>query len=478
MSTFSGLGTALSSLIAQRQALEVSGQNVANANTVGYTRQRATMVSQPTAVVASMFSTSDGVGNGTRVNGVARLADSFLDAQVRVTTSSTAYLSVRATAYSTLEKSVGEPAKTGLATQLSSMWSAWQDLGNTPNKDSARAVVMETSTAVVDRLASLYTAAQTQWEQARTSTVGAVAEANTIGANVADLNKQILNIQNAGGNANELMDQRDLYVTQLSELVGGVASVRDNGQIDVLVGGNALVSGTTVHTLAVTGATTFAQATDPTTPVGVSVEWAHRPGVSAGLSSGTVGGQLSVLAPADASGTGGILAEAAARYNALATTIAGQVNSLHQSGYTIAGTTGSDFFSLAPGTPAALGLTIAVAGPADIAVGGANLGALDGSIGTKIGALGASPAGPDAQWSATVVELGSRAGSATARHTVAEAARTNAATQQLSQASVDTDEETVNMLAFQRAYEGAARVMTAIDEMLDTLINRTGVVGR
>ncbi|WP_448631307.1 flagellar hook-associated protein FlgK [Cellulomonas soli] len=477
MSTFSGLGTALSSLIAQRQALEVSGQNVANANTVGYTRQRATMVSQPTAVVASMFSTSDGVGNGTRVNGVARLADSFLDAQVRVTTSSTAYLNVRSTAYATLEKSVGEPAKTGLATQLSSMWSAWQDLGNTPNKDSARAVVMETSTAVVDRLASLYTAAQTQWEQARTSTVGAVAEANTIGANVADLNKQILNIQNAGGNANELMDQRDLYVTQLSELIGGVASVRDNGQIDVLVGGNALVSGVTVHTLAVTGATTFTQATG-TPPVAVSVEWAHRPGVPAGLSGGTVGGQLSVLAPADASGTGGILAEAASRYNDLATTIATQVNALHSTGYTIAGTTGTNFFTSPVGDPAALKLSIAVASPADIAVGGANLGALDGSIGTKIGSLGASPTGPDAQWSATVVELGSRAGSATARHAVAEAARTNAATQQLSQASVDTDEETVNMLAFQRAYEGAARVMTAIDEMLDTLINRTGVVGR
>jgi flagellar hook-associated protein 1 FlgK len=61
---------------------------------------------------------------------------------------------------------------------------------------------------------------------------------------------------------------------------------------------------------------------------------------------------------------------------------------------------------------------------------------------------------------------------------VAEAARTTAEAQVLSQTSVDTDEESVNMLAYQRAYQGAARVMTAIDEMLDTLINRTGVVGR
>ncbi|GAA3795275.1 flagellar hook-associated protein FlgK [Cellulomonas soli] len=475
MSTFSGLGTALSSLIAQRQALEVSGQNVANANTVGYTRQRATMVSQPTAVVASMFSTSSGVGNGTRVTGVARLGDTFLDAQVRVTTSSSGYLSARASAYDTLENSVGEPAKTGLATQLSTMWSSWQDLANTPDKDSARSVVLESSTAVVDRLASLYTSAQTQWEQGRTSTVETVAQANTVAANVADLNKEILNIQNAGGNANELMDQRDLLVTQLSEMVGGVASTRDNGQIDVLLGGNSLVSGTTVHTLQVSGATTFLQANAGTS---VSVVWADRPTVPVGLSGGTVAGQLSVLAPPDATGTGGILTEAAARYDTLATTIANQVNALHTTGQTIAGAAGTAFFTFAAGQPAALGLTLAVTDKADIAVATPTGGALDGSIGKAIGALGSSTSGPDAVWSASVVELGSRAASATARYTVAEAARTNASTQQLSQASVDTDEETVNMLAYQRAYEGAARVMTAIDEMLDTLINRTGVVGR
>jgi flagellar hook-associated protein 1 FlgK len=81
-------------------------------------------------------------------------------------------------------------------------------------------------------------------------------------------------------------------------------------------------------------------------------------------------------------------------------------------------------------------------------------------------------------WSAFVVDLGVKSASATSRATVAEAARATASAAQLAQTSVDTDEETVNMLAFQRAYEGAARVLTAVDEMLDTLINRTGVVGR
>ena len=77
-----------------------------------------------------------------------------------------------------------------------------------------------------------------------------------------------------------------------------------------------------------------------------------------------------------------------------------------------------------------------------------------------------------------VVDLGVRSRSRGQRASVAETTRATAEELQLSNASVDIDEESVNMLAYQRAYEGAARVLTAIDEMLDTLINRTGVVGR
>ena len=90
MSTFSGLGTALSSLIAQRQALEVSGQNIANANTVGYTRQRASLSSLPAASVSSMFSTNNGPGQGTRVTGIDRLGDLFIEARVRSQTAGSA----------------------------------------------------------------------------------------------------------------------------------------------------------------------------------------------------------------------------------------------------------------------------------------------------------------------------------------------------------------------------------------------------
>jgi flagellar hook-associated protein 1 FlgK len=484
VSTFSGLGTALSSLIAQRQALDVAGQNIANANTVGYTRQRATLTALPSATVPSMFSTSDGTGQGTRVSGIDRLADAFLDARLRTQTSGASYLAARSEAYTALETSVGEPSTTGLATQLSTFWGGWHDVANTPDKGSAKAVLLEDARAVTDRIGTLYTAAQTQWTQARSSTVTLVDQVNTTAAGVADLNARILDITASGGVAHELADQRDQLVTSLSSLVGASVSVRPDGQVDVLVGGNALVSGGRTHALAVQGATSFAQATGdaravpPVAGTAVSVVWAEHPTRSAGLDGGRVAGLLSVLAPPDGNGTGGLLTEAAARYDALATTIATQVNALHSGAVTSTGATGGAFFTFAAGQPAALGLRVAITDPSGVAVGAAGKGALDGSVGDAIAQLATASGGPDSVWRSAVVEIGARTSSAASRSAVAESARSTAAAQQLAQASVDSDEETVSMLAYQRAYEGAARVLTAIDEMLDTLINRTGVVGR
>jgi flagellar hook-associated protein 1 FlgK len=260
--------------------------------------------------------------------------------------------------------------------------------------------------------------------------------------------------------------------------------VRPDGQVDVIVGGNALVSGNRAQALAVQGATAFTQATGTAVPPvagqAVTVVWAAHPTRSAGLDGGRVAGLLSVLAPTNSAGTGGILPEAAARYDALATTLADQVNGLHATAIT-SGTTkapGGDFFTFDTTKPAALGLTVRITDPRGVAVAEDGKGALDGSVGDKIAQLAKKDDGPDSTWRSSVVELGVRTASAGSRAKVAESSRATAAAQQLAQASVDTDEETVNMLAYQRAYEGAARVLTAIDQMLDTLINRTGLVGR
>jgi flagellar hook-associated protein 1 FlgK len=477
VSTFSGLGTALSSLIAQRQALEVSGQNVANANTVGYTRQRAAIASLPAATVPSMFSSTDGVGQGAAVTGFERLGDVFLDARLRNETSGAANLAAIAGEYKTLETTIGEPTSTGFSKDLTAFWTSWSDVAAKPATEASRSVLLEKAKAVSDRIATMYEDTGTQWSQALTTTTSLVTQVNTTATNIADLNTRILSITNGGGSANELMDQRDLLVTQLSGLVGASTRTNDDGTVDVMVAGNALVSGSKANALAVSAGSpaSFQDAVDGGT---VSIVWARNDN-PAGLEGGRVAGLLATLAPP---ASGGMLTGAGVSLNTLATSIATQVNAVHSTAYTVegyaTGTTGGDFFSLTAGQPAALGLTVAITDPADVAVAAAGRGAYDGSVGATMAALANATGSPDAQWSGFVVELGVKSASATSRATVAEAARSTAAAAQLAQTSVDTDEESVNMLAYQRAYEGAARVLTAIDEMLDTLINRTGVVGR
>ncbi|GIG27678.1 flagellar hook-associated protein FlgK [Cellulomonas marina] len=480
MSTFSGISTALSSLVAQRQALDVTSQNVANANTVGYTRQRATLVASPTAINPSMFSTASGVGDGVRVTGVARLADAFLDAQVRSTTSGAAFHAVRATAYDTLETSLGElDTDSSLSAGMNDMWAAWGDLSNHTDQAATRTSVLDRSAAVVDRIGALYQGVRTQWTQARDQTVALVDQVNSTAATVADLNRRILSVQSLDGNANELMDQRDQAVTTLAGLVGATAQTGQNGTLSVLVGGNAIVEGSSARPVRLAGATSFAAATGAAAAVPpvagdpVRLVWADRPTSTVGVTGGSVAGQLSVLAPPDPAGGGGVLTEAAARLDAVAATLAGQVNAVHRTGFTRTGAAGGDVFTFAAGQPPALGLRVAITDGALLAASGSAdpAAALDGRVADAVAALSTSTTGPQARWTSAVVELGNRSASASARATVSEDARAAAAGQQTSNAAVDTDEETVNLMAYQRGYQAAARVLSTIDSVLDSLMN-------
>jgi flagellar hook-associated protein 1 FlgK len=470
MSTFSGISTALSSLIAQRQGLDVSAQNLANANTVGYTRQRANLASVGGSPVPAMFSTSSGVGTGVQVGSIDRLADAFVDARLRTATSDSTYLAARADTYDTLETSLGEPGTTGLSNQLTSFWSAWQDAANYPNSSANRSVLLTKAQDVVDRLSTLAGAVSTQWSDTRSSTSSLVDQVNATATSVADLNQRILGLSSTGAATGELEDQRDQLITTLSGLVGATGVTREDGQVDVMVGGNALVAGNKVSTITLTGATTYAQAAAGTA---IGLQWTDRPTVPVTLSGGTITGNLSALAPPQADGSGGILTEAGARLDSVAATLVSSVNALHSTATTATGSAGGSFFD--PAGVTASSITVAITDAADVALANPANGSLDGSIGLQISKLASTTGSPDSLWSNAVVDIGSKTAAATSRSTVAESTRSAIEAQQTSGASVDTDEETVNMLAYQRAYQAAARVMTTIDSVLDTLINRMAV---
>jgi flagellar hook-associated protein 1 FlgK len=474
MSTFSGLNTAYTGLVAAKAGLDVVGQNIANAGTAGYTRQRVATSGVPALNSAGLFTGGVRPGQGVSVDGIQRLDSAALDARVRSTTALSGYSGARADALSTLEGSLNEPGTNGLSTQLQRFWSAWADVSNQAGEPAPVGVLLGQSSTLVTQVGAGYRAVDAQWSALRTDVDGMVNDLNGAATEVADLNGRIRSTLAAGGSANELMDRRDLLTTKIANLSGGIVRPAEDGTVDVLIGGNAIVSGTTFNAVQAVGARRMSDATgDP-----VRLEWAHRPGAAIAMEGGAIAGAISTLAPADASGTGGVLAEAAASYNAFAVSLAQRVNDVHRTGATPSGTTGLDFFAIDPALPAALGLSVIPTGVGQVATGAPGAGGSEGSIADAISQLGTGPNAVDKQWADFVVRIGVASKTEQQQSALADLASTGAVGAQLSNSSVDLDEENMSLLAFQHAYQGAARVMTAVDEALDVLINHTGLVGR
>lgn len=481
MSTFGGLNTAYTGLIAARAGLDVVGQNIANVNTDGYTRQRVTTSATNAAARAGLVAWGATPGTGVSVDGISRLGSATLDAKVRATAATAGYTAVRANALGSVENSLKEPGVNGLSHQLQEFWAAWQELANGTDAGAAGGLLLGEAGQLSAQINTGYRAVTDEWAAVRTSADALVTEVNGAAAQVAELNGVIRQTLASGGSANEAIDKRDALTATIAAITGASVRPQANGTVDVLVGGNPLVSGTDVQTLTVSGPRSLATGNDP-----VQVEWAHHQGVPVAVEGGELAGALSLLGPADADGTGGALAEAAASYNDFAAHLADTVNGIHQTGATSTGVTGLKFFDYTVGAAAST-LSVVPDNAAEIAAGTVGSGAANGTIADKIAQLGtahavdqngASVVSPNDSWSSFVTRLGVATGIELAQASSANLSATSAVTLQLANSSVDIDEENVNLLTFQHAYQGAARVMTAVDEMLDTLINRTGLVGR
>ena len=472
MSTFGGLNTAFSGLVAARKGLDVVGQNIANATTEGYTRQRITTSAAGATAQTGMFSQGARVGQGVSVDGIARLGSAQLDLTVRTAAAASGYSAIRANSLAAMESSLKEPGENGLSAQLSAFWTGWQDLANNADESSPAALLLERAGELTAQIKQGYQAIDSEWSVVRGSLTGMVSELNAAATQVAELNVQIRSAAASGISANELLDRRSALTTTISALSGATVREQQDGTVTVLVGGSALVAGGTASALSASGASRMAAGS------AVSVSWAGS-GKPVALQSGEIAGAVSLLAPAATDGTGGAIAEAAAGYDAFALDLATKVNAIYSSG----DSTAPQFFS---GKTAST-LSVAVASASEVIAGDPSKGAYDGSIADAIAQLGAGAAtdadgnaivSPSSTWSNFVTTLGVQTQSAL-QNAKLDGLTSNAAVgQQLANSSVDMDEENVNLLMYQTAYQGAARVMTAVDEMLDILINRTGLVGR
>ncbi|MDD1475669.1 flagellar hook-associated protein FlgK [Arthrobacter sp. H16F315] len=363
MSTFGALNTAYRGLTAAQQGMNVAGQNIANAATNGYTRQRVDQ-SSIAAPAQGLWGTGQPIaGQGVSVDGINRLGSSMLDSKVRSAGAQAGFASTRSTALQGIEGVLNEPGENGISAALQDFWSGWQGVANHPGESAPAGQLLSAANTLTGKITSAYQALDGQWTDVRQQAVDAVATVNDAATQVAGYNVAIRSTIAAGGSANELIDARAKLTETIARLAGGTVREQADGTVDVHVGGNALVMGGTVRTLKLEGAASMAQAAGSP----VQLEWADRPGAAVGLDGGQIAGGLSMLAPAK-NGSGGPIAEAAASYNSLAEKLRDDVNTLHNGGTTSSGGTAGDFFATSAGRPAALGISVLPNNTAAIAV--------------------------------------------------------------------------------------------------------------
>ncbi len=456
--TFSSLSSALSGLRYNRVAMDVASGNVANAGTEGYARRQ--VIGQATGAPAapamwSRWATAG--GDGVEPGAITRMVDPLLDSRARTEHAGLSYQDTRSTSLVRFETTLGEPGENGVSAALSAFSAGWHDVANNPGDPAARSQLLARAETLAGAIRTQDRAVTTEWGDQRTRLDAQAAEVNQVTGQLAELNKGLRNANVAGTDAGVLLDQRDQLTMRLAELTGSTTSVQPDSTVEVKLGGQLLVSGGTSYAVAVSGSKDMDGAA--TSPVSISVD---GPAGATGVTppGGEMAGSYDVLTKD--------LPAYRTKLDAFATTLTTAVNGQQAAGQDLTGTQGTDLFNGATaGT-----LAVSFGDPKLVAAATLGAGALDNTNATAM----ATAVEPAAQaYRELITSFGvtvSTSKQASASQGVM-AAQVDGSREALSGISID--EEMVNLLAAQRGYEGAARVLTAMDSMLDTLINRTGL---
>jgi flagellar hook-associated protein 1 FlgK len=457
--------------------MEVTANNIANVNTEGYARQRVSMTEIADFAWPGPHSQSQNIGDGVQIDKVERVQDAFLENRGRIEHAQNAFLAGQQQLLGRIEQAFAEPSDTALQAQLTDFWTAFSDVANRPADDAARTALIARGTIVSETIRDMSGQLASVWDTTSAQLGALVSEINEAAKTVAQLNQAVVASHVNSQPANELANQRDRAILKLAELTGATTAMRNDGSIDVLLGGSMLVSGNNARQLLPpSGARTMADAQGGST---VDVRWADGANAKVASSSGKLAATLE--------GLNSTLPTYATKLDTFAGNLAETVNAAHAQGQTDDGRPVPDFFSPPPAPPAtvvgaAASFRMLITDPADLAMAasGTPQGAKDGGNADLMAELAKDPrdpndptrVGPNRMYRQLVVDLGAHSQAAQRRAEIQAATVLEVDAQRVSQSGVNLDEEMSNLVQYERSYQAAAKVIATIDEMLDVLINR------
>ncbi len=471
MSIGSILNQVRSGMNAQQIAMQTASQNISNAKTVGYSRETVNL----TAAQPSVFSYGS-VGTGVRVASITRARDALLDTTFRSDSAASSAADTTNQALTQVQSILNEPSDNGLSASLDAFWSSWGNLANDPTNGPAKSVVREAGADVASTLNRFASQLDSLDHDNRVSLAADVAQVNSLSTQIAALNKQIVAAESNGTTANDLRDQRDNLLDQTAKLIGGQTVDRANGSTAVYVGGRVLVDGTAVYSLQMNNGQ----------PPTVSFSGSTAAIDGAG---GSIGAEISISATT--------IPTVMQSLDSLASGIVQTVNGIHAAGTVYTGTPpvgapAGNFFDVTNPAPTGVDPLLTARGirivpsltAADVtASGGTATGPGNNDVATALAALNTTAVTlnlPGAQtttasfgdfYNQTVADVATATRQAQDDSTVQTTLTSNADTQRQSVSGVSTDEELINVIQHQQAYQAAARLVSVVNDMAQTLID-------
>ena len=513
-STFAGLSIASSGLFAAQRALDITGHNISNANTRGYSRQRLNQAAQdPMSIVGGQGQ----LGLGVKMQFISQVRDEMLDIKYRTEVNTLGEWEEKYNSISQIEAIFNEPTDTGIRKVMDNFFEGLNSLSKDPSSPTTRAVFIQSAVALAQNFNHMTDNFEKMIRDANEEVESSVRSINSMGSQIARLNEQILEAELDGSRANDLRDARNLLIDDLSKLVDIQVkevpiSNGNSSTLSILIQGTPLVNHTDTNVLELEtdqdhpmykdGLDAIPPRTDLSTIRVSNIKWATGSSLDQTKLGGTIGGQLQQRDGFKDENKG--IPYYVRFTSEFAKSFAETINTAHAAGYALGATTpsGLDIFESNGGATINAGnIKVNQAllnDPTLLALGGVS-GAKDDNKNaiamlelrnnkSFISEIDYNPLSgkskivlgegtPEDVIKTMISTLGVDGQEAKRMFNNQQYLAEEIDSFRMSVSGVSQDEEMSNMIKFQHAYNAAARMITTVDEMIDVIINRMGRVG-
>jgi flagellar hook-associated protein 1 FlgK len=452
----SALNIGKTSLLTSQKTIEVTGNNIANVNTPGYSRQIPILSSYPTVQI-----NGQSFGTGVKIDQVMRNHDTFLQRQLGERAATAGEAEARTAPLAQVEQVVSI-AESSIAGEISRFFDSWQQLSADPSSGVLRNQVLQRGQTLAGGFNSTIRELATAQEDINVTLESKVEAVNFKLNEVATLNQRIASLQIKGQDSLSDRDRRDQLVNELASSLGVSYFEGENGMVSLqLPGGHTLVQDATAMTL------------EPQRVNG-DVQFALRAprGGAVALSPGNFGGEFRGLMAVRDSHIPGVIAD----LDKLAYNLLNEVNTLHQTGSGLDGLSGRDFFApVAVEAGAASQIAVALTQGNQLAAGtGAAPG--DNRNALQLAALSSKKViGGTETFTGFYANLASRVGTEVQQNSLTRMGSEDSLLQlqnrRDSSAGVSLEEEMINLIMFQKGFEASAKLLSTVDEMMDSLLS-------